>query len=217
HKGTTHTATPPAASLQVTPAFDTLTALGQTHQLAAVAKDASGAAISGKTFTWASSAPSVVSVDAATGLATAVANGDAKITATVDEKAGQAALTVEQQVATVTVTPATASLSAIGATQQFTAAAKDANNNIVAGAVFLWLSSNHNVATIDGAGLATATGQGSVTITAAARGLPSTATLSVTQAPAKLAFTVQPTNTTIGAAISPAVQVEVQDAAGVRV
>src|SRR5437879_28477 len=35
--------------------------------------------------------------------------------------------------------------------------------------------------------------------------------------PAKLAFTVQPTLTTIEATISPAVQVEVQDAAGARV
>src|SRR5205809_2403596 len=35
--------------------------------------------------------------------------------------------------------------------------------------------------------------------------------------PAQLAFTVQPTNTTIEATISPAVQVEIQNAAGVRV
>src|SRR5438552_6997292 len=35
--------------------------------------------------------------------------------------------------------------------------------------------------------------------------------------PAQLAFTVQPTNTTIEATISPAVQVEIQDAAGARV
>src|SRR5207244_2116761 len=46
-KGPTEPAIPPVASVQVTPAFDTLTALGQTHQLAAVAKDASGAPISG--------------------------------------------------------------------------------------------------------------------------------------------------------------------------
>ena len=102
-KGPTQPGIPAVAGVQVTPGFDTLTALGQTHQLAAVAKDASGTPISGKTFTWASSAPSVVSVDAATGLATAVANGDAKITATVGDKSGQAALTVEQQVATVTI------------------------------------------------------------------------------------------------------------------
>src|SRR5439155_18181144 len=151
---------PAVAGVQFTPGFDTLTALGQTHQLAAVAKDASGTPISGKTFTWASSAPSVVSVDAATGLATAVANGDAKISATVDDKSGQAALTVAQQVATVTVAPGTAALSAIGATQQFTAVAKDATDNVVAGVAFIWLSSNHNVATVDATGLTTAVGPG---------------------------------------------------------
>jgi uncharacterized protein YjdB len=204
------------ATVLVTPAADTLIALGQTQQLSAVAVDASGTPISGKTFTWESMAPSVATVSTA-GLVTAIANGQARITATVDDKSGQASLTVAQEVASVTVTPPTASLTALSASQQFGAVAKDGNNNTIAGARFVWLSSNHNVATIDSTGLATAAGPGSVTITAAARGLPGSATLSVTQAPAMLAFTVQPTSATIEATISPAVQVEIQDAAGVRV
>ena len=69
------------ASIVVTPAADTLTALGQTSQLAAVAKDASGTTLSGVTIVWHSSAPGTVSVDSASGRATAVANGNATITA----------------------------------------------------------------------------------------------------------------------------------------
>lgn len=66
---------------------------------------------------------------------------------------------------------------------------------------FLWISSEPSVATVDSTGLATASGAGLTTITAAARGVPGNAVLAVTQAPAKLAFTVQPTNTTAGVAI----------------
>ena len=215
--GTTAPTPGAVASVEVTPAADTLIALGQTQQLMAVAKDAGGNVVSGKTFSWSSSAPGVVSVDAASGVATGVANGAATITASVDGKSGQAAVAVLQQVATVTVSPDTASLAAVGTTKQFSAAAKDANGNAVTGVALIWLSSNHAVATIDTAGLATATGPGTVTITAAARGVPGTAHLAVTQTAAQLAFSVEPTSTVLDQAISPVVQVEIQDAAGVRV
>ncbi len=205
------------ASVEVTPAADTLIALGQTQQLTAVAKDAAGTTIPGKTFAWATSAPGVVGVDASSGVVTGVANGAATITVSVDGKSAQATVTVAQQVATVTVSPDTGLLAAVGATRQFTAAAKDANNNAVAGVAFIWLSSNHAVATIDTTGKATAMGPGTVTITAAGRGIPGTAELAVTQAPAKLAFTVQPTGTVLDREISPVVQVEIEDASGARV
>ena len=205
------------ASVQVTPAADTLISLGQTQQLTAVAQDAAGNVISGKTFSWQSSAPGVVSVDAASGVATGVANGAATITASVDGKSGQAAVAVLQQVAAVTVSPDTASLSAIGATRQFSAAVKDANGNAVTGVALIWLSSDHEVATIDTAGLATATGPGAATITAAARGVPGMAELAVTQTATRLAFSIEPSNAILDEAISPVVQVEVQDAALGRV
>ena len=213
----TQPAPPTVASVVVTPAADTLTALGQTRTLQAVAKDANGTPIPGKTFAWASAQPGVASVDPGSGLARAVANGQATITATVDGVTGQATLIVDQAVATVVVTPPSVALSALAASQQFAAVARDANSNPVPNVTFIWLSSNHNVATIDAAGLATSTGPGTVTITAAGRGIPGTATLSVTQAPRQLAFSVQPSGTGAGQAISPAIQVEVQDAAGVRV
>ncbi len=67
------TAPPPkaVASVQVTPSTHTLTALGATQQFQAVAKDADGTTVSGKTFTWASSETNVATIDASSGIATA--------------------------------------------------------------------------------------------------------------------------------------------------
>ena len=62
--------------------------------------------------------------------------------------------------------PSTVTLTALGATQPFSAEARDLNDNVVAGEAFTWFSSSAAVATIDGNGLATAVTNGSTTITA---------------------------------------------------
>jgi alpha-tubulin suppressor-like RCC1 family protein len=126
---------------------------------------------------------------------------------------------VTQGVATVTVTPATANVAA-GATQQFSAAAKDGNGTAVANVTFYWASSDPSIATVTQTGLATgvAGAGGAVTITAVGKGQPGSATLTVgAQAATKLAFSVQPVSAVAGAAVSPAIQVEVRDANGNRV
>ena len=154
-----------ATSVQVTSTSDTLLAFGETKQYTATAEDAGGTPIPGQTFAWNTTDPGVATVDG-NGLATAVGNGDVDVTATANGVTNNAPLVVAQQVATVTVTPANP-LIAPGTTQQFTAAAVDANANPVAGIKFLWLSSNPAVATVDTTGLATGWTQGDVTITAA--------------------------------------------------
>jgi uncharacterized protein YjdB len=85
-------------------------------------------------------------------------------------------------VATVTVSPATASIG-VGATQPFTAALKDANGNTLTGRVVSWSSSSPAVATIASNGMATAVAVGTTTITATSEGRSGTATLTVTTAP----------------------------------
>ena len=50
----------PVASVQVTPDTHILTAINATQQFEAGARDAAGATISGKSFTWVSSSPPVV-------------------------------------------------------------------------------------------------------------------------------------------------------------
>ncbi len=119
-------------------------------------------------------------------------------------------------VTTVTVSPGSATIDP-GTTQQFSAVAKDAQGNTVT-VLFFWASSNQNVALVDETGLATGVAGGTAKITALGLGLPGSATLTVASAAAaKVAFTVQPSSATAGAAISPAVKVEIQDARGNRV
>jgi hypothetical protein len=166
------------AQVEVSPVVDTLAAIGQTLQCGAVARDANGNPIRGQTFTWASTATGVVTVSA-TGLVTAVDNGTATITATTAGVSGSAAITVSQAVATVEVSPQSQTLTAIGATQQFIAVARDAMGSTLQDVTFLWVSSDQTVAIVDIAGLATAVSPGETVITAAARGVPGHAALVV--------------------------------------
>jgi hypothetical protein len=76
------------ASVTVTP--DNLSLIvGQSGPLTATVRDASGAALTGRTVTWASSQPSWAAVDG-NGLVTGVAVGTANITATSEGQSGSA-------------------------------------------------------------------------------------------------------------------------------
>lgn len=84
------------ASVTVSPAPKQLASMGEVMQMAATAKDANGNVVPDKAFTWASSAPSTVKVEAATGVVTAMGNGTATMTATVDGLSNTADVTVNQ-------------------------------------------------------------------------------------------------------------------------
>ncbi len=173
--------TAPSETVEVSPATATLAALGDTTRLTAAFKDVEGSVVPGKQFTWASSDPLVATVDAS-GLVTAVANGAATITAASDGVQGSAGLTIQQAVSTIEVIPASAALTTLGSTVQFSALAKDANGNAVTGLTLSWISSNIAFATVDATGLATAVGVGTVTVTAVVGTLQASASLSVTLA-----------------------------------
>ncbi len=83
-------------------------------------------------------------------------------------------------VTSVSVNPSTASLTALGQTQQFSAAATDGNGNAVSGETVTWTSSDETVATVSGTGLAAAVGVGSAIVTATIAGVSGTASLTVT-------------------------------------
>ncbi len=80
------------ASVSVAPALATLL-VGQTVQLTATPKDASGSTLTGRTVTWATSNKSVASVDGSGGV-TAAGAGSATITATSESQSGTSAITV---------------------------------------------------------------------------------------------------------------------------
>ena len=84
----------------------------------------------------------------------------------------------------VSVSPETVALSAIGATARLSAQVFDQNGGAMTGETVSWASSDDAVASVDGSGLVTATGNGSATITATARTASGTATVTVTDATA---------------------------------
>ncbi len=82
--------------VEIVPGADTLVALGSEVRLVAVAINSLGDVVGGKSFQWASSNLLAARVDR-DGLVTAVGNGVANITATVDSVTGGAQVTVEQE------------------------------------------------------------------------------------------------------------------------
>ncbi|MGC2636540.1 MAG: Ig-like domain-containing protein [Acidobacteriaceae bacterium] len=170
------------ATISVSPSSPSI-AVGATEQFTATAKDSSGKPITAVTFTWASSATGVATVTSG-GLATGVAAGTAQITASASGVTSSAdTLTVTAPVvATIAVSPSSPSI-AVGATEQFSATAKDSSGNTISGVTFTWASSKTAVATIDSSGLATGVAAGTTQITASASNVTSAEdTLTVTQA-----------------------------------
>jgi hypothetical protein len=116
-----------------------------------------------------SSAPGVAKVDAATGYVTAVANGNATITATHTPSGKTATTTVTVaplRVLSIAVSPAATTL-APGATQALTVNAtynNATNRPVTEGSTFV--SSNPSVATVDAAGVVTAVAVGTANIRA---------------------------------------------------
>src|SRR5437016_633516 len=180
----------PVASVAVSPVAAGLT-VGATTQLTATPEDSTGTALTGRAVTWATSNPAVATVSVS-GLVTGVAAGSATITATSEGQSGTSALTVTNvPVASVTVSPATATVT-IGTTTQLTATPKDANGTALSGRVVTWVTSNAAAATVSASGLVTGVAAGSATITATSEGQSGTAALTVTNVPVA-SVTVSPT------------------------
>ncbi len=93
----------PTGWVDVTPAAATLKA-GQTQQLTGVVKDQLGRTVAGQTITWGSNATGVATVDANTGLVTAVADGTATITATSTTRVGKTSVITVSTAAGTTTT-----------------------------------------------------------------------------------------------------------------
>jgi len=94
----------------------------------------------------------------------------------------------------VSVSPSTATVDAIGSTVQFRATVRDQLNREMTGAAVTWGTSNASVASITAGGLATAVGDGTVTVLATAS--PSAfgwATMTVASIPLTITTTALPT------------------------
>lgn len=85
---------PRVATIVVSPTASTIGFLGSNQQFTARAEDASGAVLTGVTFTWTTGNPAVATVDQS-GRATALSAGTAQISASAGGITGQASLTVD--------------------------------------------------------------------------------------------------------------------------
>jgi hypothetical protein len=160
----------------------TLKSIGETNGFSAQAFDAANQPLPQRTILWSISDATVVSIDQ-TGLATAKANGAATVTANSGGKSDSRLVTVQQVVASVSVSPASASITK-GSTQQFSATAKDARGVVISPTLAAtWGTSSPTIATIDSNGLATGVSVGGpITVTATISAVPGTAQLTVTSA-----------------------------------
>jgi hypothetical protein len=161
----------------VQPDSAVIEAIGATAQFAASARDAFDNPIPGVNFLWTSLEPSVAVVDP-NGSVEARSNGTARILAAVGQFTDTVTVRVRQRVASVVVEPATATI-LIGATQQFTALARDPRNVTVTDRPLTWSSGAPAVATVNAAGRATGVSAGSAQIRATVDGVVGTAALTV--------------------------------------
>jgi hypothetical protein len=182
--GTSGSSTEPFTAVTIIPGTQSVPAPGATAQFIALGKSGSTGNLEDITsqVAWKSASTSIATINAGTGLATAVGQGATAITAVYTNPAdqsvvtGSATLTVTgttgaspEPVSSITIVPATLSVPGPGQTAQFialgTAGATGLQTNITNKVT--WASSTVGVATIGaGTGLATAAGQGATAITA---------------------------------------------------
>lgn len=160
-----------------------LAALAATRSYRAVAYDTLDVVLPGISFAWASSNPSVASLDSigtATARALAVANGFTAIRASAQGVVGAASLSVAQVMTGIDLSPGTASVAPTGSVV-LTARRRDANGFFIPGGAFTFATADAGIATVSPSGVVTGIAIGSTTITATSAAITSApATITVT-------------------------------------
>jgi uncharacterized protein YjdB len=195
-QSTTVTVTAPTiTSISVTPVGLTL-GIGINQQYTATATYSDGSSqdlASG--VTWSSSSTSVATASN-TGVVTTVGAGNTTITATVGSLSDTSTLTVvAAHLLSIAVSPATPSI-AVGTTQQFSAVGSFDDGSTQLLTSVTWSSLAPGVATVTSAGLATAVGTGSTTISATSGGVTGSASLTVSAA-TLVSIAVTPANSSM--------------------
>ncbi len=175
---------PVPAAVLVTPASVTMEAIGDTVRFTADVRDQTGQPMTRAQVNWLSDDRFVASVNVF-GKATAAGNGTATITARVESVSGTAAVTVEQRVAAVTVSP-DSSVLVVGEKLPLEAAILDANGHAVDGAPVAWASSDTAVAGVDETGRVTAVGLGRALIVAVSNDATAEVAVTVLTPPASV-------------------------------
>jgi uncharacterized protein YjdB len=167
-------------AVEITP--DTASVIvGQSLTLTATAIASDSSTVAGQSTTWSSSNTSIATVTS-TGSVKGVAPGKASVTAVSGGVSSTAAVSVSSApavpVASVAVTPGTASIT-VGHTTQLSATTLDSGGATLTGRSMTWASSDPSVATVSATGLVTGVGAGTATVTATSEGQVGTSTITV--------------------------------------
>jgi uncharacterized protein YjdB len=140
--------------------------LGQSKQLTAECLNASQQVLTGRTITWNSGNPVVATVSS-NGLVSALALGQANITATCDNSTSGSvtAQVTPVPVSSVTITPSSLTVS-VNSQSQLLATARDSAGNVLSlqGRSVLWTSNNEPVASVSNSGVVTGRSVGTANI-----------------------------------------------------
>ncbi|MFW6079357.1 MAG: hypothetical protein ACODAE_07045 [Gemmatimonadota bacterium] len=137
-----------AESILVTPAADTLVALGDARTLEVRVEDANGHEVETTNIDWTSGDDDVAAVDDA-GDVSAVGNGEADIVASLGALADTARVRVRQELTLVAVTPAADTL-VVGDTLELAVSALDPNDEPIQWPYDVaWSSSDGEIAAVD--------------------------------------------------------------------
>jgi uncharacterized protein YjdB len=167
-------------SIAIIPGTQAVSAVGDTAQFLAIGTTSSGATQNlTNVVTWSSSSTQIATVGATTGIATAVGQGTATITALYSSSNGTTVTGVAtfsvsagstQQVTALTLIPGSETLSASGQTGQLIALGTSGStgllNDVSSSAQLTWTSNIPSIATVSPTGLATGVSPGTATITA---------------------------------------------------
>jgi uncharacterized protein YjdB len=200
-----------AGTVALTPSVATL-AVGSSLALQVQVVDNDGNILAGRPVTFASDAPSVATIDAA-GVVTALAPGNARLSATSEGKTGVASVqVVPMLVATLEITPASTSL-LVGESRQLTVAARSANGILLAGRSIAWRSGSPGVISVSGSGLVTGVAPGVALVVAESEGISTTSTVTVS-VPRIATIAIETANPIIGLSGSLQLSATLRDASG---
>lgn len=187
---------PPAAVQIAAPAE--MMVVGVTMQLAAVARDAAGAAIPDRVFTWSSADEAVATVSAA-GMVRALRTGEVVITATNEGVSAPFTLRILEPVAGLQVVGPGTEIVA-GGTMQLTAVARTSAGAQIPGRAVAWSTSDSTLATVSDSGLVQARRPGNVEIGAAVEGITARYGLRILEPVASVQITGQPAGPVVAGA-----------------
>lgn len=147
-----------AANILVTVSgTDTLQTTGRTRTYSATVRDSQSNPIAGAAaVTWSSTAPAVATV-ASNGVATAIADGNTNVRATLGAVIGERLLTVRRYAAVFDLAPLSATISTPAGTQLFTLDARDSTDVVLPAT---WLSRSPSIASLSPAAGASTTVSG---------------------------------------------------------